>query len=73
MSDRQEACERLIANIEEAIESLERGKDECAVDDWDFFSPEEVDEIIEQLREIAAKLNVKLTAMDDEEFEEEEE
>lgn len=72
MSDRQEACERLIANVEEAIESLERGKDECAVDDWDFFSPEEVDEIIEQLREIAAKLNVKLTAMDDEEFEEEE-
>lgn len=71
MSDRQEACERLIANIEEAIESLERGKDECAVDDWDFFSPEEVDEIIEQLREITAKLNVKLTAMDDEEFEEE--
>lgn len=71
MSDRQEACERLIANIEDAIESLERGKEECAVDDWDFFSPEEMEEILEHLREIAAKLNVHLTTMEDEEFDEE--
>lgn len=71
MSDRQEACERLIANIEDAIESLERGKEECAVDDWDFFSPEEMEEILEHLREIAAKLNVHLTTMEDDEFDEE--
>lgn len=71
MSDRQEACERLIANIEDAIESLERGKEECAVDDWDFFSPEEMEEILEHLREIAAKLNVHLTNMEDDEFDEE--
>jgi len=71
MSDRQEACERLIANIEDAIESLERGKEECSLDDWDFFSPEEMEEIIEHLREIVAKLNVHLTAMEDNEFDEE--
>jgi molecular chaperone GrpE (heat shock protein) len=73
MSDRHEACERLITNIEDAIESLERGKEECAIDDWDFFSPEEMEEILEQLREIVAKLNVHLATMEDEEFEEEEE
>lgn len=70
MGDRQEACERLIENIEDAINSLEHGKDECELNDWDLFDPEEIEEIIEQLRDMAAKLNMKISQMDDVDLEE---
>ena len=69
MGDREEACERLLDNLEDAIASLERGKDECEMNDWDLFAPEELDEIIEQLRDMASKLNLKIS---EDEFEEEE-
>ncbi len=65
MGEREEACERLLDNLEDAIASLERGKEECEMENWDLFSPEELDEIIEQLREMAGKLNVKMTQVDE--------
>lgn len=70
MGDREEACERLLDNIEDAINSLERGKDECELHDWDLFAPEELEELIETLREMASKLNVKMTEMDEVEADE---
>lgn len=64
MGEREEACERLLDNLEDAIASLERGKEECEMENWDLFAPEELEEIIEQLRDMAAKLNVKMTQVD---------
>ncbi len=65
MGEREEACERLLDNLEDAIASLERGKEECEMENWDLFAPEELEEIIEQLRDMAAKLNVKMTQVDE--------
>jgi hypothetical protein len=68
MGEREEACERLLDNLEDAIASLERGKDECEMNDWDLFAPEDLDEIIEQHHAMAAKLNLKIS---EEEFDQE--
>ena len=65
MGEREEACERLLDNLEDAIASLERGKEECEMENWDLFAPEELEEIIEQLRDMAAKLNVKMTQVNE--------
>ena len=64
MGEKEEACERLLDNLEDAIASLERGKDECDIENWDLFAPEELDEVIEQLREMASKLNLKISEDD---------
>ncbi len=60
MGEKQEACERLLDNLEDAIASLERGKEECEVENWELFPPEELEEIVEQLREMASKLHIKM-------------
>ena len=65
MSLRDEACERLLENIEDAINSLERGKEECVVEEWELFPPEEIEEIVDQLREMASKLSIKISEVDD--------
>jgi len=70
MGEREEACVRLLDVIEDVIASLERGKEECALDNWEFFAPEDLEEIIENLREIASKLNLQVTRMEDFDIEE---
>jgi hypothetical protein len=67
MGDREEACERLLDNLEDAIASLERGKDECEIDNWELFAPEDLEEIIDQLRDMASKLSIKMAEDDFEE------
>lgn len=67
MGEREEACERLLDNLEDAIASLERGKDECEIDNWELFAPEDLEEIIEQLRDMASKLSIKMAEDDFEE------
>ena len=61
MGDREEACERLLDNLEDAIASLERGKDECEIENWELFPPEELEEILDQLHDMASKLHIKMT------------
>jgi len=65
MTTKEETCEQLIESLEDAIESLERGRDECTIEDWDIFSPEDLEEIIEQLREIVVKLEQQLTSFEE--------
>lgn len=67
MGEREEACERLLDNLEDAIASLERGKEECEIENWELFPPEELEEIAEQLRNMASKLHIKMA---EKEFEE---
>ncbi len=69
MGEREEACERLLDNLEDAIVSLERGKNECEMNDWDLFAPEDLNEVIERLHGMASKLNLKIS---EDEFEEKE-
>ncbi len=64
MGERQDACERLLDNLEDAIASLERGKDECEMENWTLFAPEDLVEVIDQLRAMAAKLNLKISEDD---------
>jgi SepF-like predicted cell division protein (DUF552 family) len=66
MTDRDEACGRLLGNLEDAISILEKGKEACALDDWEIFPMEEVEEIIEQLRDMVERLNVEIAEIDDE-------
>jgi len=67
MSTKEETCEQLIESLEDAIESLERGRDGCTLEDWDIFSPEDLEEIIEQLREIVSKLEQQLLSFEESE------
>ncbi len=64
MGEREEACERMLDNLQDAIASLERGKEECAAESWDLFAPEDLDEVIELLRGMASKLNLKISEED---------
>jgi len=64
MGEREEACERMLDNLEDAIASLERGKEECSMESWDLFAPEDLDEVIELLQDMAAKLNLKISEDD---------
>jgi len=66
MSDRDEACGRLLESLEDAISILEKGKEACTLDDWELFPVEEVEEIIEQLRDMVERLNVEIAELDDE-------
>ena len=60
MSEKEEACERMIETLEVAINTLEKAKDECT-GDWDLFPPDEIEEGIEKLVEIVTKLNLQLS------------
>ena len=46
--------------LEEAIESLERGKDECMGEDWELFLPDDLEGIIENLTQIISNLKQKI-------------
>ncbi len=70
MGDKEEACERFLESIEEAINSLERGKEECSMNNWELFDPEELEAIIDQLREMAQELSMKVSDTEDSELEE---
>jgi len=56
MSNHEDACERIIDALQEAVYALERGKEECMAEDWEMFPPEEIDEIIEMIAAIIDKL-----------------
>ena len=58
MGEKEEACERMIETLEEAIVTLEKAKDECT-GDWEIFPPDEIEEVIEKLAEIVANLNLQ--------------
>jgi len=66
MTNRDEACGRLLENLEDAISILEKGKEACVLDDWELFPVEEVEEIIEQLRDMVERLNVEIAELGDE-------
>jgi len=59
MSEKEEACERMIETLEEAINTLEKAKDECT-GDWDLFPPDEIEDVIEKLTEIIENLSLQL-------------
>jgi hypothetical protein len=65
MTTKEETCEQLIESLEDAIDSLERGRDECTLEDWDIFSPEDLEEIIDLLREMVTKLEQQLTSFEE--------
>lgn len=56
MSNHEDACERVIDALQEAVYALERGKEECMAEDWEMFPPEEIDEIIEMIAVIIDRL-----------------
>jgi uncharacterized small protein (DUF1192 family) len=66
MTNKDEACGRLLESLEDAISILEKGKEACALDDWELFPVEEVEEIVEQLRDMVERLNVEIAKMEDE-------
>jgi hypothetical protein len=59
MGEKEEACERMIETLEDAIETLEKAKEECT-GDWELFPPDEIEEVIEKLAEIVSTLNLQL-------------
>jgi hypothetical protein len=59
MGEREEACERMIETLEDAIETLEKAKEECT-GDWELFPPEDIEEVIDKLEEIVSTLNLQL-------------
>jgi len=60
MSEKEEACERMIETLEGAINTLEKAKEECT-GDWELFPPDEIEEVIEKLTEIVGNLNLQLS------------
>jgi hypothetical protein len=59
MGEKEEACERMIETLEEAINILEKAKEDCT-GDWELFPPDEIEDVIEKLGEIVANLNLQL-------------
>ena len=59
MGEKEEACERMIETLEDAIETLEKAKEECT-GDWELFPPEDIEEVIDKLEEIVSTLNLQL-------------
>jgi hypothetical protein len=59
MGKKEEACEQMIETLEEAINTLEKAKEECT-GDWDLLPPDEIEEVIEKLTEIVGNLNLQL-------------
>jgi hypothetical protein len=70
MGESEEACERLLESIQEAVSCLERGKQECSIEDWDVFTEQDFEEIVERLRDMASKLNMKITQLEELDVEE---
>jgi len=56
MGDHDDACERVMNALQDAVYALERGKEECMSEDWELFPPEEIEEIIEMIALIIEKL-----------------
>lgn len=59
MGEKEEACERMIETLGDAIEILEKAKEDCT-GDWELFPPEEIEEVIEKLEDIVSALNLQL-------------
>ncbi len=59
MGEKEEACERMIETLKEAINTLERAKEECT-GDWELFPPDEIEDVIEKLTEIITNLSRQL-------------
>ncbi len=59
MGEKEEACERMIETLKEAINTLEKAQEECT-GDWDLLPPDEIEDVIEKLTEIITNLNLQL-------------
>lgn len=59
MGKKEEACERMIETLKEAIFTLEKAKEECT-GDWDLLPPDEIEDVIEKLTEIITNLDLQL-------------
>ena len=70
MGEMEEACERLLDSIEDAINSLVRGQEECESNDWELFAPEDLQEIIDRLKIMASKLNIRISQSEESDSEE---
>ncbi len=60
MLSKDRACGLVEGTLKDAIENLERTK-ECMVGwDWNYLSPEDVDEIIEDLKALLRKARAEI-------------
>jgi len=59
MDNKDGACGLLESTIKEAINNLEQAKECMAGWDWDFISPEDIDEVIDTLKKIVKEVEME--------------
>lgn len=56
MDNKDGACGLLEGTITDAINNLEKAKECMAGWDWDFISPEDIDEVLDTLKKIVKEV-----------------
>ncbi len=57
----EKSSERMAQYLEDAIKSLKKCKVECEEEDWELLSGDEIEQLIEKLRETVLKLRLKIS------------
>ncbi len=59
MDNKDGACGLIEGTIKDAINNLEQAKECMAGWDWDFISPEDIDEVIDTLKKIVKEVEME--------------
>jgi hypothetical protein len=59
--DLAKSSERMAQYLEDAMKSLKQCKVECKEEDWELLSGDEIEQLIEKLRETVLKLRLKIS------------
>lgn len=59
MNNKDRTCNLLEGTLNDAIDNLEQAKECMAGWDWEFISPEDIDEVIETLKKIVKKVDME--------------
>jgi hypothetical protein len=59
MESKDRACNLLDGTLKDAIGNLEQAKECMAGWDWEFISPEDIEEVLETLKKIIEKVEME--------------
>lgn len=61
MDNKDRACNLLESTLKDAIDDLEQAKECMAGWDWEFISPEDINNVIETLKKIIEKVEMEIS------------
>lgn len=61
MDNKDRACNLLEGTLKDAMDNLEQAKECMAGWDWEFISPEDINDVIETLKKIVEKVEMEIS------------